>query len=142
MNKEENEKSNRKQILIRCSEEEFNLIEANANAMKRVRNIYIKEMALHGTVVKFDYKYFDENNRLMNEIENDINLLIYTILKTSEYFSIDLENINNSLQKIINNQEIILKEIRKETRNLKRILKENVQEIKVEENKNDNQECF
>lgn len=140
MGKKEN--PDRERIRFRLSPEELELIDRNANAVGIERNLYVKKMAMHGKIAKLDYKQFDENNQLMKEIKNDINLLIYTILKTNEYFPIDLENINNSLQKIIENQNEILKEFRRQTRRLRNILKENTKEIKVEDNENDNQECF
>lgn len=126
------ENPDRARVQLRMSNKELALIDAKAKAVGRDRNIYIREMAAHGKVVKFDYKYFDENNRYMKEVKNDIRLLIYTILQTNEYFSIDLENINNSLQKIIENQGLILKEFRKEGRNLRKILNERLEDIEVE----------
>ena len=126
------ENPERKRVHLRLSKENHDLIEARAKAAGKTKNAYAKEAALHGKVVTFDYKYFEENNNYMKEVTNDIRLLIYTILQTQEYFPIDLERVNDSLSKIIENQEGIIREIRKENRNLRKILKENVRDIEVE----------
>lgn len=79
-------------ITLRITEDQYLEIEEKAKKANKSVSKFCKEMALMDAhVVQIDYKNLTEHNKLLTEIRETLQQILYTIYKTQEYYSEDLK---------------------------------------------------
>lgn len=122
-----------KQILIRVSERELNNINRNARAARRKKSAYIREVAENLMVVNYTCDAIYDHKQTILSLNNAVQRMIYTILKTGEYVPPDLDYIADKMREILDaeNQLLtIINDDREKTRKeFRRIVRRNIREV-------------
>lgn len=119
------EKTVRKQVKVYVNDEEDAVITSNAKKNNMSVSGYIKEVALAGNVISFNYDAITEHNKQISNLTNDINKYIRALLDTGMAYPEDVQTVINLisdirkselelLKKHNNEQEKIMKTIKKE----------------------------
>lgn len=100
-----------KLIQIRVSEEEYDIIAAQAKACEMQIGPYIRMVAQHPIVYKFDYDVIAEHTREVACIRTSINRLIFTIDASNNYLPRDIDSIVMYMSEIFKSENKLLKTI-------------------------------
>lgn len=91
-----------KEIRIRVSTEEYDLIQKNAKACDKTTVAYLRELGLNMCIVPMDLDIIREHTSVITSYRNAINQLIFTIRKTGNYVPLDIEYILEKTRALLN----------------------------------------
>ena len=132
-------KKRTKQIKISVNENEYEIIKKGAEISQKTISAYVREVALYQCVLHFNYDEIETHSREISEVKQGINRLIYTLIKSQNYYSEDIENLLEMLKKIYESEKILIKTVQKSRaflhQKLKKIVKENIEKLTKEKQK-------
>lgn len=104
--------SNNKEIRFSVTEEEREIISRNAKIFGMKNTPYAKKAALNPTIIYFDYSAIERHTRMLGQIVNSINRLIFTIDLNNDYLPKEIDGIVDYIEKIWKTENELLREVR------------------------------
>lgn len=127
--KEPKAKGGKVQVKLIVTEQEKLQIQKNARAAGRSVSAYIRGMALNLCIFKLNYREIDDHTHEISSLRNAINQLIYTIVKTGDYYPSELEAIHELMVKIIDSEKNFLQMMDKDWRQKEKLFKKQVENV-------------
>ena len=100
-----------KTIRITVTNHEYELIQNYAGRLKMQVNPYVRRVALNPTIKVFDHRVVSDHTKVIGEIRNSINRLIFTIEATNNYLPREIETIVNYMNEIFETENKLLETI-------------------------------
>ncbi len=105
------ENESRKQIKCHVREREYVSIKNNAKACNKSMSVYIREMALNSKVINVDYPEIEAHTQEIKAKRENIDRMIYTILKTGEYAQANFEYILKQIKYIYYSEKRLVEKL-------------------------------
>lgn len=102
-----------KEIRIRVTENEYNIILNCANKNRMQVAPYVRMIAQNPIINKVDYSIIAQHTKEISEIRSSINRLIFTIEATNNYLPKDIQSIVEMVDAIFISENKLLRELRK-----------------------------
>ena len=103
-----------REIRIRVTEEEYDIIATQANACDMQVAPYIRMVAQRPIVYKFNYAVIAEHTREVARIRTSINRLIFTIDASNNYLPRDIDSVVMHMNEIFKSENQLLATLRNE----------------------------
>ena len=133
-----------RQILLHVSEREWYNIERNARAARRTKSAYIREVAENLMVVNCSCDVVYDHKQTILALNNAVQKMIYTILKTGEYVPPDLDYIADKMRKILDAENQLLATIDEDCertrQEFRRVVRRNIRDVLKNEEVADDEE--
>ena len=104
-----------REIRMKVSEEEYEIISANAEKLGMQVAPYVRQAAINPTFIQRNYKAVSEHTKTLAEIRTAINRVAFTIDATNNYLPKDIETIVNLMTEALETENQLLKLIREKT---------------------------
>lgn len=117
------------QLLIRLSEKELEQIQKNAAACDKTVSAYIRDIAVNMCILTPDNTCVTNHTDEISAYRNAINQLVFTIKKTGNYSSIDLEYILDKTNQILKSEREFLNSYRNSIESEKKLIARTVRNI-------------
>ena len=127
--KEPKAKGEKVHVKLIVTEQEKLQIQKNARAAGRSVSAYIRGMALNLCIFKLNYKEIDDHTHEISSLRNAINQLIYTIVKTGDYYPSELEAIHKLMVKIIDSEKKLWQFLEKDQARKEKLFKKQVENV-------------
>ena len=104
-------KNNKTGILLHVEVDEYETIKRMAEEEGLSMNAYCKQMALNKRILRVDLSFIGEYMSDFSEVKNLIKQILYTICMTGKYLPADLQNIQNSVDRMTELQEKVNEQV-------------------------------
>ena len=104
--------SREKEIRIKVSKEEHDNISLNAEILGMQVAPYVRRVALNPHITLFDYSAIRNHTRILGQVVNSINRLIFTIDLNNDYLPKEIDGIVNYIEQIWKTENELLEEVR------------------------------
>ena len=113
-------KAREREIRMKISNDEYDLIAINAKEAQMQIAPYIRRAAINPNINVIDYSIIEKHTREIGSVRNDINRLVFTIQATNNYLPRDIGTIVALLEGIFRSENELLQAVR-ESRNKQQI---------------------
>lgn len=117
------EPTKKKQINFQTSQIEYEQIQKNAQLHNKKVSAYLREVALTGHVIEFNFQAIIEHTKQISLIKNEMNAYINTLVKTNQAYPVDVQNMILLLKEINESEKKMLKKINNEQLSLMKKIK-------------------
>lgn len=126
-----------RQINIKVSDEEYDLINANAALLDKTITAYVKELALNQNIINYDFETLQKHTEEISNIKQVLNQIVITMIQNGDIYSGDLNTILSVIQELTDSEKEIKSQLRKERESNRKYLKKCVQKnlLKLQEEK-------
>mgnify|MGYP003300736815 CR=1 FL=1 len=118
-----------KRFELRCSEKEFQQIEANAKACNKSVSAYIRETALNVCILNPNDSYIEKHTTEISAHRNAVVQLIFTIKKTGNYTPADLEYIVEKTNEMLKSEKELLNIYRNSVESEKKLIARTIRQL-------------
>lgn len=102
-------------IRVRVTEEEYKIIQANADLLEyRKVADYIRMVAQNPNIIHFNYSAIEEHTKQVGQIVNSVNRLIFTIHLNNDYLPKEIWGIRDYIEEIWETENKLLRAVRKQ----------------------------
>jgi DNA primase catalytic subunit len=102
------------EIRVKVTEPEYSAIKLNADILGMKIAPYIRKVAQNPNIINFDYSAIERHTKQVGKIVNSVNQLVFTIEVNNDYQPKEIEGIRDYVQEILETENKLLKEIRKQ----------------------------
>lgn len=126
-----------RQINIKVSDEEYDLINANAALLDKTITAYVKELALNQNIINYDFETLQKHTEEISNIKQVLNQIVITMIQNGDIYSGDMNTILSVIQELTDSEKEIKSQLRKERESNRKYLKKCVQKnlLKLQEEK-------
>lgn len=126
-----------RQINIKVSDEEYDLINANAALLDKTITAYVKELALNQNIINYDFETLQKHTEEISNIKQVLNQIVITMIQNGDIYSGGLNTILSVIQELTDSEKEIKSQLRKERESNRKYLKKCVQKnlLKLQEEK-------
>jgi len=126
-----------RQINIKVSDEEYDLINANAALLDKTITAYVKELALNQNIINYDFETLQKHTEEISNIKQGLNQIVITMIQNGDIYSGDMNTILSVIQELTDSEKEIKSQLRKERESNRKYLKKCVQKnlLKLQEEK-------
>lgn len=118
-----------RQILVKLSEEEYEIIQQNAKAANKTPAAFMRELGMNFMIIQWNYQPLEIQNQKITEIKNVLSALVYTIIKSGEYVPTDLEFIQKTMDELTESQANFYQSMLQDREEKSKIIKAEVRKI-------------
>ena len=105
-------------IRLRLSDEEYEIIRANAESCGMKVAPYIRMIAQNPNIIDFDYSDISEHTNLIKDRVNTVNQIIFTISVVGDYLQKGVDGIKDYTEEILDTEKKLLETVRKQGQKL------------------------
>ena len=105
----ETEKNKTKVIQFRVNESEYRKLKNDADNIGQSISAYTRRCAFHQYTLCVNYDEIERHTHEISEIKSAVNRLIYTLVRSGNYYPADIENILKLLNEINNSEKKLIK---------------------------------
>lgn len=126
-----------RQINIKVSDEEYDLINANAALLDKTITAYVKELALNQNIINYDFETLQKHTEEISNIKQVLNQIVIKMIQNGDIYSGDMNTILSVIQELTDSEKEIKSQLRKERESNRKYLKKCVQKnlLKLQEEK-------
>ena len=126
-----------RQINIKVSDEEYDLINATAALLDKTITAYVKELALNQNIINYDFETLQKHTEEISNIKQVLNQIVITMIQNGDIYSGDMNTILSVIQELTDSEKEIKSQLRKERESNRKYLKKCVQKnlLKLQEEK-------
>lgn len=126
-----------RQINIKVSDEEYDLINANAALLDKTITAYVKELALNQNIINYDFETLQKHTEEISNIKQVLNQIVITMIQNGDIYSGNMNTILSVIQELTDSEKEIKSQLRKERESNRKYLKKCVQKnlLKLQEEK-------
>lgn len=89
-----------RQINIKVSDEEYDLINANAALLDKTITAYVKELALNQNIINYDFETLQKHTEEISNIKQALNQIVITMIQNGDIYSGDMNTILSVIQEL------------------------------------------
>lgn len=126
-----------RQINIKVSDEEYDLINANAALLDKTITAYVKELAINQNIINYAFETLQKHTEEISNIKQVLNQIVITMIQNGDIYSGDMNTILSVIQELTDSEKEIKSQLRKERESNRKYLKKCVQKnlLKLQEEK-------
>lgn len=118
----ETEKNRAKNIQFRVSKDEYIQLKNYADSTGQSVSAYARNSVLNPYTLLVNYDEIEQHTQEISEIKSAVNHLIYTLIRSGNYYPADVENILKLLNDINDSEKKLIKLFQKSQPRLRREL--------------------
>lgn len=118
----ETEKNRAKNIQFRVSKDEYIQLKNYADSTGQSVSAYARNSVLNPYTLLVNYDEIEQHTQEISEIKSAVNSLIYTLVRSGNYYPADVENILKLLNDINDSEKKLIKLFQKSQPRLRREL--------------------
>lgn len=111
------------QVNFRVTPDEYTLIKANAESLKRTLTAYLREVAINKMVIDYNYRALLKHAETINRIRSDLNYLIHMLNRTGKIYPADINRLIDLLEELTDTERKLLQDTQKERAALRKYVK-------------------
>lgn len=103
------EKNKTKIIQFRVDKTEYNRLKNDADNEGKTMSAYARERTLNPYTLHINYDEIEQHTKEISEIKSAVNRLIYTLVRSGNYYPADIENLIELLNEISVSEKKLIK---------------------------------